>query len=495
MLTNPSLPLHPPSDRKFLIGLLDFGILNIVMYLSLFWVSYMGEPYFRQISAPADDLFQRAGGSPIIWSTLLVALWYPVATALGAYEPRATCEARNSATVAAKSTLVTLGLYVLVLYAIPFAAPRGSLFIFAGCTLFCVITARTLCILVLSQPRFQNRTLIIGAGKAGKALLQVIQEVNERHYQVLGFVDADPNKIGTRVSLRCDSYHPAGTLGRAARGYCVLGNCYALNALISEHQVSTLLLAVTGEPDRELQSILMGCRELGVEIIPMSVFYEYVTGRVPIEHVASQWHVDTPLARGGTSTLFRFVKRFMDIGLASLGLVCLIFLIPFIAAAIYLESPGPIFYGQERVGKGSRRFRMWKFRSMVQNAEDGGAVWARERDPRTTRVGRFLRATHIDEFPQFWNILKGEMSVVGPRPERPEFVFELEKVIPFYWLRHVVKPGMAGWGLVRQGYGGSGADARLKLQYDLYYIKHQSIFFDVVILLKAVIDSVALRGR
>ncbi len=132
---------------------------------------------------------------------------------------------------------------------------------------------------------------------------------------------------------------------------------------------------------------------------------------------------------------------------------------------------------------------------MVQNAEDGGAVWAREKDPRTTRVGRFLRATHIDEFPQFWNILRGDMSVVGPRPERPEFVVELEKMIPLYWLRHVVKPGMAGWGLIHQGYGDSDTDARLKLQYDLYYINHQSSFFDVVILLKSVIHMVAFRGR
>ncbi len=132
---------------------------------------------------------------------------------------------------------------------------------------------------------------------------------------------------------------------------------------------------------------------------------------------------------------------------------------------------------------------------MVRNAEDSGAVWARERDPRTTRVGRLLRATHIDEFPQFWNILKGEMSVVGPRPERPKFVAELEEVIPFYRVRHTVRPGMAGWGLVRQGYGSSDADARLKLQYDLYYIKHQSIFFDIVILLKTVIDTVTFRGR
>ena len=189
------------------------------------------------------------------------------------------------------------------------------------------------------------------------------------------------------------------------------------------------------------------------------------------------------------------LKRAVDIILASIGLL---FLFPFtalIGLAIYIDSPGPIFYDQERIGLGGRRFMLWKFRSMRVNAENGKAVWAQKNDSRVTRVGRILRKTHVDEFPQFWNVLKGQMSVVGPRPERPEFVAELEKVIPLYRLRHTVKPGMAGWGLVCQGYGGSDADAWLKLEYDLYYIKHQSSFFDVVILLKTVIDTVAFRGR
>jgi exopolysaccharide biosynthesis polyprenyl glycosylphosphotransferase len=189
------------------------------------------------------------------------------------------------------------------------------------------------------------------------------------------------------------------------------------------------------------------------------------------------------------------IKRAMDIVLASLGMLFLAPFFPFIAAAIYLDSPGPIFYRQERVGKGGRIFRVYKFRSMVPDAEKGRAVWAKEDDPRVTRVGRILRRTHVDEFPQFLNILKGEMSAVGPRPERPEFVEELAKEIPFYRMRHAVKPGMAGWGLVKQGYGASKEDALLKLQYDLYYIKHQSLWLDIVILLKTIVDTLTLRGR
>ena len=185
----------------------------------------------------------------------------------------------------------------------------------------------------------------------------------------------------------------------------------------------------------------------------------------------------------------------MDLILASLGMLVLAVLFPLIALAIYLDSPGPIFYTQERVGKGGRVFRIYKFRSMVPDAEKGRAVWAQENDPRVTRVGRILRRTHLDEFPQFWNILKGEMSAVGPRPERPEFVEELAREIPFYRVRHAVKPGMAGWALVKYGYASSKEDALIRLQYDLYYIKHWSPWLDLVILCKTVVDTLTFRGR
>ena len=227
----------------------------------------------------------------------------------------------------------------------------------------------------------------------------------------------------------------------------------------------------------------------------MPVLYEQLTGRVPVEHVGSNWYVAMPIWHPGTGTLYPLLKRLMDIVLASLGLFFLGLAFPLIAAAIYLDSPGPIFYTQERVGKGGRRFRIYKFRTMVPDAEQGKAVWATTNDPRVTRVGRFLRRAHIDEFPQFLNILKGEMSAVGPRPERPEFVEELVQEIPFYRVRHAVKPGMAGWALVKYGYASSKEDALIRLQYDLYYIKHQSLWLDIVILLKTILDTITLQGR
>jgi len=343
---------------------------------------------------------------------------------------------------------------------------------------------------LLSARRFARRALVVGAGRAGQMVLEALREQGDGAYQVVGFVDDDAAKWGQAVGWRKGSLADARDPGPR-----VLGDRHALRELIAEHGVTTLVLAITHEVDGDLLAALLDCLELGVEIVPMAVLYEQLTGRVPAEHIGESWYVAMPIDHPGTGVVWPAVKRLMDVLLASVGLVLFGVALPFIALAIYVDSPGPIFYTQERVGKGGRVFRAYKLRSMVPNAENGGAVWAQKNDPRVTRVGRLLRKAHIDEFPQFLNILKGEMSAVGPRPERPEFVEELAREIPFYRVRHAVKPGMAGWGLVKQGYGASKEDALLKLQYDLYYIKHQSLWLDLIILLRTVVDTLTLRGR
>jgi exopolysaccharide biosynthesis polyprenyl glycosylphosphotransferase len=256
----------------------------------------------------------------------------------------------------------------------------------------------------------------------------------------------------------------------------------------------TLVVSNTYLDSETLQDKMVSAIEAGIEIHTLAGFVAQLSGRIPLESIQGNPQA-LPLEHPGNRTLFQISKRAMDIFLASLGLIFLAPLFPFIALAIYLESPGPIFYRQKRVGKGGREFVAYKFRSMVPEAERDKALWASDNDHRVTHVGRLLRKTHLDEFPQFINILKGEMSAVGPRPERPEFVAELAREIPFYRARHAVKPGMAGWALVNQGYVSSKEDARIKHEYDLYYIKHQSLWFDLVILCKTVLDTVTLGGR
>ena len=228
----------------------------------------------------------------------------------------------------------------------------------------------------------------------------------------------------------------------------------------------------------------------------MPVLFEQLTGQVPIEHIGDNWNVALPLDSAEAGGFYPIFKRLFDITGALVGLALFSVLFPFIALAIHLDSPGPVFYSQERIGKGGRIFNLLKLRTMVSNAEqDGHAMRAQANDARITRIGRWLRKMRLDEMPQLVNILKGEMSAVGPRPERPEHLAELDHAIPFHRLRNAVKPGMAGWAVVNYDYVDSVDDARIRLQYDLYYIKHQSLWLDTVILLRTIGHMLMLRGR
>ncbi|MEM3484669.1 MAG: sugar transferase, partial [Candidatus Methanomethyliaceae archaeon] len=378
-----------------------------------------------------------------LWFLVLTGLWLLVAPAFDAYDLRVVGRFSASARAVLKAGLVTCGVYLLIPYITPsLPVSRSALLSFPLIAVGALVVVRGLYRVALSQPALRCRALVVGAGSAGRTIAEALSEHADGIYQILGFVDDDPAKQELVLHLSRFSLP-------------VLGNRRSLPALVRQHHVDTLILAVTHEVNGELLQVLTDCLELGVEIVPMPVLYEQLTGQVPIEHVGSNWYVAMPIHHPLTSPFNRLIKRLFDLFAATLGLVVLAVLFPFVALAIYLDSPGPIFYVQDRVGQGGRIFRVFKFRTMIPEAERGRAVWARENDPRVTRVGRILRRTHIDEFPQFLNILRGEMSAVGPRPERPEFVEELAREIPFYRVRHAVKPGMAGWGLVKQGYGAS----------------------------------------
>ena len=342
------------------------------------------------------------------------------------------------------------------------------------------------------------------------ALLDLLESDSSR-YRVVGFLDDDSAKQAPLDNFSSESTKMPNILKEGSAiessGNCcptglkkpalplVLGPTDRLIDIASQRGITTAILAMTNDINSKLAEILKDCVGLGIQIVPMPDLYEQVSGRVPLDYVREKWDVTMTLQHSGARPFNRLIKRISDLVLASLGILCLAPVFPLLALAIYLDCPGPILYTQMRVGKGGRLFKVYKFRSMAPDAEGQKAVWAQRNDPRVTRVGSFLRKTHIDEFPQFINILKGEMSAVGPRAERPEFVEELEREIPFYRLRYVVKPGMAGWGLVRQGYGASIEDARVKLEYDLYYIKNQSLWLDIMILLKTIVDTLTMRGR
>jgi len=230
---------------------------------------------------------------------------------------------------------------------------------------------------------------------------------------------------------------------------------------------------------------VMACKLAGVEVVDAPSFYEHVTGKLFLEGINPSWIIFSDGFK--VSRVRKVLKRGMDVLCATVGIILTISFLPLIALAIKLDSSGPVFYRQERVGEKERNFFLYKFRTMRADAESGtGAVWAQKNDLRVTRLGAFFRKSRIDELPQFFNILRGDMSMVGPRPERPEFVDKLKEIIPYYSERHFVKPGVTGWAQVSYPYGASVEDAMEKLRFDLYYIKNISLTFDLMIILETI---------
>lgn len=245
----------------------------------------------------------------------------------------------------------------------------------------------------------------------------------------------------------------------------------------------------------ELYNDLLEIFNQGHIIKEYSQVYENLSGRVYVSFRDDQLYKQFPFSEHNVKPLYRLIHRSFDVVISIVGLLFLVIMTPFIYLINLRANKGPLFYTQERVGKKGKCFKIYKLRSMVVNAEKDGAVWAIKNDTRITKFGKFLRKSRLDEFPQFINILKGEMSVIGPRPERPIFVSELSKEIPFYPTRHIVKPGLTGWAQVNTSYGASVDDSLGKLQYDLYYIKHRNVFLDLNIVVKTLSTIIFYRGQ
>ncbi len=430
----------------------------------------------------------------MIWLTLLAAIWLMLAAINDCYDIRV---AGNHTQIAPRLLLTTVEAGVLYLVAffifgrpavflnsIPdqhlatfdlYTPPRLVPGMFLLALLPMVMLWRFGYARLLTSPSLRRRAIIVGVGVSGRALIRTIRQ-NLRDYEFIGFVDDDPAIQKTYVA-----------------GLPVLGTCNDLISLVQSTGADEVILSMQHDLHDDLFTLLIECYERRIEVKPMTLLYEEVMGRVPVEHLGPQWFLESSNAK--TPIFFQIFKRFIDISVALFGLMFLAILFPLIALAIYLDSPGPIFYKQERSGKYGVPFRLLKFRSMIPDAEQTGqAKWAAKNDPRITRLGRFLRRTRLDELPQVINILKGDMSIVGPRPERPQFVDQLEQQIPFYRTRLSVTPGLTGWAQVKYRYGSSVEDALIKLQYDLYYIKHQSFVLDLLIIVKTMGVVLTFKG-
>ncbi len=324
----------------------------------------------------------------------------------------------------------------------------------------------------------RERLLLVGTGAAAVALARELHDRRqELGVEIVGFVTNDPAQVGAPV------LNPG-----------VVGTIDDIPSLIGEYKADRVVVSLADARGRlPMERLLESRLKSGVGFDHLASVYEEYTGKIAVENLRPSWLI---FSEGFSKTPFLLAaKRVFDIAVASIGLLLAAPIIAVISLLTKLTSPGPIFYHQERVGLNGKNFVVHKFRTMRQDAEaKTGPVWSTENDPRVTRLGSFMRRTRLDEIPQLWNILKGEMSFVGPRPERPSFVAELTQKIPFYGQRHVVKPGLTGWAQVRYTYGASVEDAIQKLQYDLYYIKNMSIGLDVVIVLETVKTVILRRG-
>ncbi|MCK4692590.1 MAG: sugar transferase, partial [Anaerolineales bacterium] len=339
--------------------------------------------------------------------------------------------------------LAALGGVVLYLAAYFFTEPgslprRGVLYFLLLAITFTLIL-RWGYVRVFTAPKFIQRVLIVGAGESGCALLKVINDMNPPPYCLVGLIDDDALKHGQVID-----------------GVPVLGDNSKLLEIAKRESVSEILVAIQGPMQGEMFQALLDAQERDIQVTRMPVAYEELLGRVPINHLESDWLLRSFVDELRVSAFYLIAKRILDFLGALVGMLIFIMIYPWVALAILIESKRPIIFLQRRLGRGGRFFRVIKFRSMSQNAElNGQAQWTWEGDQRTTKIGRFLRKTHLDETPQFWNVLLGDMSLVGPRPERPELVVELEKKIPFYRARLMVKPGITGWAQVNYGKGAS----------------------------------------
>ncbi len=319
----------------------------------------------------------------------------------------------------------------------------------------------------------KRKALIVGHPGACAAFLDRFDDDSQHTHSVVGFV-----------------HNPEDRAPRRIGGLPSLGMTHDIVKLCQEHDVQDIVVCNGSARNPEVMAWMLPCLRMGCRVTNEATFYETSAGRILVDEITPEWFLFSDLKAHCDE--YAMLKRVFDIAVSLVGLMVSLPFYPLLALAIKLEDGGPVFYSQDRVGRGGRVFKLWKFRTMRTDAENGESRWASPNDPRVTRVGRILRRCRLDEFPQFYNILIGEMSVVGPRPERPDIVDQLRRHVPYWSERNLVNPGLTGWAQISFHYGNTVEDAKRKLQYDFYYLKHMSLELDIIVLFRTL--GTFLRG-
>ncbi len=443
---------HYIPHAVLLLGLLDLGLLVLASEIAWQWRTH-------QIGMDGGPLSDRAfalfGTASVIWLAMI---------AVGVYGPNAL----RSLRFAGARVLVAISLGIIALAVIDFVFPsdyfwRSTLLYTMGLAILVLVADRLLLNSFLGSSAFRRRVMVLGAGDRAQRLRE-LGDKPETGFAIVAYIAMSEDQRRVEEAIPRTAIHDLGRF-------------------VENLGVSEVVLALQERRNALPLKDLLRIKTKGVHVNDFSSFIERETGRVDLDTINPSWLI---FSDGFSSSrmLSSASKRIFDIT-ASLILLSLTFpIILFFALLVKLDSKGPAFFRQIRVGLYGEPFMLVKLRSMRTDAEKDGAKWAEKDDPRVTRLGRFIRKVRIDELPQTWSVLKGEMSFVGPRPEVPSFVESLEEEIPFYGERHMVKPGITGWAQINYPYGASVEDSRAKLEYDLYYAKNYTPFLDFVVLLQ-----------
>jgi sugar transferase (PEP-CTERM system associated) len=444
-----------------LLAAADFGLALLGFMVAVYLLRSLGR---------ATDVVASGAAGP--W-----ALGFGVAvvvgvTAMGLYQPRQRLRIEGALVRLAVALLIAVVVLALISFVFAAVIERALWGSSIAITWILLSAVRVLFWKIIEHDSFRRRVLVYGAGQRSRSLLSLRRRSDQRGFKIVAFMPApgdrqvvdDPRVISANI---------------------------ALLPFVREQEIDEIIMAMddrrTGFPIKDL----LDCRFNGVQVVDLITFLERETGKVKIDVLNPSWLI---FSEGfATDPLRNMYSRALDlVASVAIGIVALP-VMALVALAILIEDGRPIFYRQRRVGLMGVEFTVYKFRSMIKNAEAAGAQWAGAQDSRITRVGSITRKLRLDELPQIFNVFRGEMSLVGPRPERPEFVERLVAKIPYYHERHCVKPGITGWAQLCYPYGSSDEDAMEKLQFDLYYVKHRSLIFDLMVLLQTA--EVVLWGK
>lgn len=455
------------SERKILLRIFD--VLFVLLALYLVGITFK----FNYFNISQTNFY---------WTIVLGLYLNIIGTVFEMYN----LQVASSQFQVIKSIVLTSSTTVLIYLLTPIYTPvlpsnRLQILIFFIAVLTALLLWRLFYVNFLASSRFIKKVILICDKNQVKELVLGLENVDP-HYKVMGYINSDSILTG---------HHPV-------KSHFVKNiDIDDLENFVIENHVSEVVIASqkTDGITVNLYSQLIHLLEKGYIIREYTQVYEHITQRIPVQYVARDFYRYFPFSRSNQNHLYLLIVRILEVVIAIVGLSFGLLFSPLILIGNALGNRGKVFYTQERIGQNGVIFKILKLRTMVQNAESNGAVFTTLNDSRITRFGKFLRKSRIDEFPQFVNILKGDMAVIGPRPERPIFVSEIAEVMPFYETRHVIKPGLTGWAQVNYAYGETIDDSLIKLQYDLYYIKHRSLFLDINIILKTLSTVLFYRGQ